>query len=235
MAKTQISKVNTPTIYKTTKNAVKTFTTDFAVEPLIIHCTTTASVIVGSLVEFTTTGTLPAPLVINKLYSVITLSGTTDFEVSLDGVTSITLTSNGTGTQTFESYTTKIELKNFIMTKDEPEEKGFYYESVINGHTEWNEKGMHYVMELQLNLHKETTYATRLAYFKSLAALLYANVYFYRYIDAISAQLFRDASSDAVLFTMYKFELSYETQSEYKDILKIGFRSKDYVDLSKTL
>ena len=53
--------------------------------------------------------------------------------------------------------------------------------------------------------------------------------------DGVAAVLIRDSDGDPVSFVMDRFNPSFLTQSDFEDVLDIGLKSKDVIDLSETL
>lgn len=233
MARTGLVQFKSTTLHKTSTASGGTFTVDTTNNYII---DSSHGRVAGDLVSFTTDGVLPSPLVAGTIYSVLEDISTDNFTITLDGFTELDIATSGTGTHSYDYYTTSLEIENFTVTQDAPEERGFWHESVLNGHREWITKGQHWVIEMKSNLFKESTISTRRTDFDNLFGYLYTDVYVSRFIeDSLGAVLIRDSSSVPVKFIMESFETSFLTQADYEDVVTIRLRSKDYVDMSKTV
>lgn len=168
------------------------------------------------------------------VYSVLN-TDTNEFQVTIDGVNAVNITDAGTGTHSYSNYSTNRLIPNFIVTKDQAVERGFWHESVLTGHREWATEGQHWELGFKSQLFKESTMATRRTTFDALFGYQYIDLYVARCNISGATSLIRDSSSAAVKFIMDKYETSFLTQANYEDIVTIGLRSKDYVDMSKTV
>ena len=234
MARTSLLDFSATRLHKTTTTSGGVFTTNFAVSNNIIDASHGRSV--GDLVSFTTDTALPGGLTVGVIYSILEIVSSSNFTVTLDGVSEIVLSSDGTGTHSYAYYSTSVTISNFIVNQDQAIEEGFFHESVLTGHKEWITKGYHWYLEIKTQLFKESTLATRRTNFDTLHGYLYTDVYVTRYIGTSDgAVVIRNASSVPIKFIMHKFETSFLTQANYEDILTIGLTSKDYIDMSKTV
>ena len=233
MSRTSLLDFSATRLYKTTTSSKGNFTVDVD-DDLIVD--STHGIVVGDIVTFTTTDTLPAGLTVGVLYSVIQRPDADNFIVSTDGFTPINITNTGTGTHSYSYYNTNVTIENFVVNQDQAIEEGFFHTSVLTGHKEWITKGYHWYLEIKTQLFKESTLATRRTNFDTLHGYLYTDVYVTRYIGTSDgAVVIRNASSVPIKFIMHKFETSFLTQANYEDILTIGLTSKDYIDMSKTV
>ena len=233
MARTSLLQFKATTLHKTSTASGGTFTTTHASNYIN---DTSHGRSAGDLVSFTSDGVLPAGLTAGVIYSILEIVSVNIFTITIDGYTELDITDDGTGTHSYTYYNASLEIENFTVTKDLPEERGFWHESVIDGHREWITKGQHWVIEMKSNLFKESNIGLRRTDFDNLFGYLYTDVYVTRFIEnSAGSVLIRDSSSVPVKFIMESFETSFLTQAKYEDMATIRLRSKDYVDMSKTV
>lgn len=131
----------------------------------------------------------------------------------------------------FEADSTKIELNHIIVLSETFDDGLIEHESIINGFREWDNKGDHYEIELQMFLYKyaspKTTYLLLKNYHRTLVDK------FYRRGDG---QAFRNSSDE---FIQFRFDQMIpdiiESNGEYLDILKLRFISADPLEYSSAL
>ena len=239
MARKSLLQWKAPRLYKQSLSGATAFTTNIAVDDTVLTTSGSHNLTVGDLVEFQEPPgeSLQPPLSEDIVYQVFEAVSATNFSVTLDGINEIVLTNNGTNASTYKSYSTNVILENFIVTEDAPENRVFWHESIINNHREVvNEDKMHWALGFKLNLFKEGTLSVRRTDFDELFGYLYTDVYVSRYNDnALASILIRDSDGDPVSFVMDRFNPSFLTQSDFEDVLDIGLKSKDVIDLSETL
>lgn len=234
MARTSLLQFKNTTLHQISTSSGGAFTTNYVVNNNIVD--SNHGRLAGDLVSFATDGVLPAGLTAGVIYSILEVVSASNFTVTFDGFTELALSSDGTGTHSYEYYDTNLEIENFTVTKDTAEERGFWHESVLTGHREWITKGQHWVIEMKSNLFKESTLSTRRTDFNNLFGYLYESVYVTRYmVGSDSSVVIRDSSSVPVKFIIESFETSFLTQANYEDMVTIRLRSKEYVDMSKTV
>ena len=119
-----------------------------------------------------------------------------------------------------------VLLDYVIPTQDKPEPDIIEHKSVINGHREHILKGNHWIFEVRLNLYKYTNPRSKYEEIKQYEGL---DVTLFRHRDG---DPFKDSSGTEVLFTLVSVTEAYLTQIDYKDVLYLTFKSKDYIDRS---
>lgn len=234
MARTSLLQWTAPRLYKQELTAGFVFTTS-ATSANIIRAGHGLSV--GDLITFQEVGTLQTPLIENKVYSVMQTVSSSLFGVTLDGINFIIITNDGSNDNTYRHYDESVILENFVIKQDTAQNRVFWHESIINNHREVvNANKMHWLLEFDINLFNELDLDTRGLDFDELFTYLYEDVYVSRCnIDASASIVIRDSNSDPVLFVMDKFETSFKAQSKFQEVLTIGLRSKDPIDMSKTV
>jgi hypothetical protein len=232
MARTSLLDFSATRLYKTTTSSKGTFTVDTDDDYIV---DATHGMVVGDLVTFTTTDTLPAGLTVGVIYSVWQFIDSGNFMVSIDGYQAVNITNSGTGTHSYAYYNTNVTISNFVVNQDQAIEEGFFHTSVLTGHKEWITKGYHWYLEIKTQLFRTASLSTRRTNFDTLHGYLYTDIYVARCNESQGTSLIRNASSVPIKFIMHKFETSFLTQANYEDILTIGLTSKDYIDMSKTV
>jgi hypothetical protein len=235
MARTSLIQWEAPRLYKQSLSSTVGFTTDYVSDDYITS--TSHGLSVGDLIEFVEVDTLQSPLLEDTIYTVFHVQNANEFSITLNGSTVVSIADDGSNDNAYKVYNTNVTLENFTILQDAPENRAFWHESVINNHRELvNTDRMHWYIEINMNLFKESTLATRKTNFTELFGYLYENVYITRCnIDSNCSTLIRDSVGDPVTFVMDKFETAFLTQANYEDLLTIGLRSKDPIDLSKTI
>ncbi len=221
-----------PCLYKQIASAPANFTTNSAVDSSLI-ISSGHGLSIGDIVVFSSTGTLPSGLIAGYYYVVNDVISPSAFTITAEGTNTISFTNDGSGTHSFTPYKIRVELSNFLITRDEPQEEGFFHESVINGHREWVSKGMHWELEIRSNIFKEGSEAAVRAKFKEIHSCLYQPVWVYKHFDGLN--LFRDSNGKPVSFIMDIFQPAFVTQVNFEDYLILGLKSTEYVDLNAML
>jgi len=138
----------------------------------------------------------------------------------------------GTGEPKFV-YTNESEITVTMgyanVEKDEPEFDYIVHKSVLNGHREVYDKGVHWVYEVIVNLFKYNDPKSKLNQFFAAKGF---DLTLYRHSDA---NPFKDSSDAVVLFKLTEIEPFYLETILFRDKVRLKFISKDYIDISKLL
>lgn len=119
-----------------------------------------------------------------------------------------------------------VLLDYCIPTQDKPEPDIIEHKSVINGHREHILKGIHWIFEVRVNLFKYTDPRSKYEEIKQYEG---QDVTLFRHRDG---EPYKDNGGNEVLFSLVSVTEAYLTQIDYKDILYLQFKSKDYIDRS---
>lgn len=122
-----------------------------------------------------------------------------------------------TGTPT-EVY---LDFVKYINDKSVPDI--VTHKSVMTGHTEYAVKGRHWEFDIEMNFYK---YSDQKSMYNTLYPYWGTDVYLYRHRDG---EAMKDAAGNNVLFTFTEITESYMQTPDFKDLLTLCFRSKDYV------
>ena len=236
MGRTSLIQWEAPRFYKSSRASAVVFTVNTSIDNQWVTTASPHGLTVGDLVVFVEDGGLPAPLVAGTIYSVFENASTNNFTITLNGADIVTFTTNGSAPNEYENYSVSTILTNFIVTADNAKNRAFWHESIINNHREIvNADKMHWQLEFRLQLFKTASVSTRRANFDELFGYLYSDVFVSRFNeDGVGSVVIRDSLGVPVTFVMDSFETSFLTQANYEDILTIGLKSKDPIDLSET-
>lgn len=128
----------------------------------------------------------------------------------------------------FDSSGTEVLLDYAVVLRDEPEHEEILFQSVLNNHRTWYDKGDHYTFEVMINLFK---YADPLAKFNEIYTHLNSLVTLWRRRDR---DAFKDSSGDVVYFELTEITPVWIDSYIKPDQLILLFESTDYVDISKS-
>lgn len=122
-----------------------------------------------------------------------------------------------------------VVLDYIVVTKDEPEQDILIHESIFTGHREIIIKGSYWVYECDLHLFKYWSPTTK---YNTLKGYVGNEVSFYRHRNG---DVLRDSSGNEVMMLFESMDEAYYQTPDYKDLLKLRFRSLKYVDLKESL
>jgi len=128
---------------------------------------------------------------------------------------------------------TKYALAYATVLKDEPEWEVLVHASILNGHRTVVNKGAHWVIELEVGLHRDNNLDDAFDNATRLQNLLWndSSVTYYRHSNG--AEL-KDSSGTAVSFKLVEFEPLVADEGELKDAVFLKFISVDYVKIVPT-
>jgi len=123
-----------------------------------------------------------------------------------------------------------------VVLEDNPVQDFIEHKSVINGHTEFINLGKHWVYTIRVHLFKyeenpDTGYTMRTKY-TELKSIEGSEGILYRHRDG---EPFRNNANELVTFFVESVDESYFETPLYHDLITIRFRSKDYIDKSKSV
>jgi hypothetical protein len=124
-----------------------------------------------------------------------------------------------------------VLLDYVVVLKDAPELDMITFEA-DNGHREFIHKGKHWEFEIRVHLFKYYEaggLAAALAKYNEIKQYEGGDVWLYRHRDA---DPFMDGDGEEVLFSIISVDESYLDTTDFKDLLIINFKSKDYIDLT---
>jgi len=126
---------------------------------------------------------------------------------------------------------TTVNLDHWITLDDGPEDDIIMHESIINRHREWVVKGQHWIFSGNLLLFKYADPQTKYDELKPDEYTLVDQLF--RRRDGIAI---KDAADAVVKFRVESIHETYiKDHPDYPDILRITFKSQDYIAMEKSV
>ena len=186
----------------------------------------TYTVVNGQRVKVSSTTTLPAPLVADTYYYVISASAGT-FKLSLTrGGTEIDITSTGTGTHSLLTEIT-VNLDYWVPLGEDADTRNIKQESELEADRIILPRGEYLEIFGKINLFKYADMASRQSKYQEIYEFKNKNVSFWKHRDGSA---YKDEDGNEVLFYLESVVPKNLDTLDYRDVLFLRFLSLKGID-----
>jgi hypothetical protein len=141
----------------------------------------------------------------------------------------------GTGTPDSNTVTLDYAVTDFLYI----DPRFVEHVSVVDGQRNWIQVGNHSEFTVRLNVYKYTTSPTPKEKFQSIMTYLGQDVLFYPHSDGNPIKNSSSVNVNFTLVSVVRVDLPasapFNTTADYKDVLVLTFKSKEFTDVTKSL